>query len=201
MHYDKSRCIHAAECGRGLHPVFNGQNTPWIQPDAAHADEVAKVVTRCPTGALVYKRLDGGPAEAPSPVNTVFVAPHGPLYVRGDLVIRRADGTEEKMTRVALCRCGASQNKPFCDDAHLAAGFKDAGPVAADPKGDAPQGGTLTVLVSANGSLVFNGPMILRTGTGRDASYASRAGMCRCGASSKKPYCDGTHVKIAFKAE
>ena len=62
--YDRKRCIHAAECGRGLKAVFDGQKTPWIDPDQASAEEVIKVVNRCPTGALAIK--NGGPQQIPS---------------------------------------------------------------------------------------------------------------------------------------
>ncbi|MGB9492684.1 MAG: CDGSH iron-sulfur domain-containing protein [Terriglobales bacterium] len=44
----------------------------------------------------------------------------GPYYVRGLIQLRSADGrTEFEDTRMALCRCGQSHNKPFCDNSHL----------------------------------------------------------------------------------
>jgi CDGSH-type Zn-finger protein len=54
------------------------------------------------------------------------------LALRGDLVVRRADGTHERLPRAALCRCGQSKNKPFCDNSHLEAGFQAAGAPAAE---------------------------------------------------------------------
>jgi CDGSH-type Zn-finger protein len=49
----------------------------------------------------------------------VAVIPGGPLWVRGGIAITSADGTQwEVRNRVALCRCGASKNKPFCDRSH-----------------------------------------------------------------------------------
>jgi uncharacterized Fe-S cluster protein YjdI len=50
---------------RGQPDVFNLNRRPWILPDPAEADELAEVVRRCPSGALLYKRLDGGPEEDP----------------------------------------------------------------------------------------------------------------------------------------
>ena len=61
--YDAGRCIHAAECVRGLPGVFDTGKQPWIQPANAAADAVAEVVMRCPTGALHFERKDGGAAE------------------------------------------------------------------------------------------------------------------------------------------
>ena len=52
---------------------------------------------------------------------------NGPLLVRGAIAVSRADGTTEVLPRATLCRCGQSKNKPFCDNSHLAGGFKADG--------------------------------------------------------------------------
>jgi CDGSH-type Zn-finger protein len=88
--------MHAAECLRGLPAVFGNRRRPWIIVGNGSPGEIGEVIQRCPTGALHFRRLDGGPQE---PV------------VRQD-------------TRVALCRCGASANKPFCDGSHRRVGFQ-----------------------------------------------------------------------------
>jgi uncharacterized Fe-S cluster protein YjdI len=62
VYYDASVCIHAAECIRGAHSVFNSQARPWINPDEAPADLVEEVVGRCPSGALQFER----PRQTPS---------------------------------------------------------------------------------------------------------------------------------------
>ncbi|WP_176719473.1 (4Fe-4S)-binding protein, partial [Rhodohalobacter halophilus] len=49
--YDVKRCIHAAECVKGLPKVFDPNKKPWIEPDNASAKEIADVIERCPTGA------------------------------------------------------------------------------------------------------------------------------------------------------
>ena len=64
--------------------------------------------------------------EASSPELVVTVRPDGPLIAEGPVVIREGGGGEHRGTNCALCRCGASANKPFCDGAHVAAGFSDA---------------------------------------------------------------------------
>lgn len=122
--YDIRRCIHAAECVRGLPQVFDTEKRPWIAVDNADADEVAEVVMRCPTGALRFERQDGGDAEPIQDHTTIHPVRNGPLYLRGDLTITTSDGEVLKDTRMALCRCGASQNKPFCDNSHFRIGFK-----------------------------------------------------------------------------
>jgi len=56
--FDSVLCQHAAECVRGLPAVFDSHRRPWIDPDAASADEVEEVVGRCPSGALRFSRVD-----------------------------------------------------------------------------------------------------------------------------------------------
>jgi len=126
--YDLGRCIHAKECVHGLPRVFDPHRRPWVDPDAADADAVAAVVRRCPTGALHVRRHDGGPGEAP-PEPAVRLVPDGPLYVQGSIELRDHDDTLRWTdTRVALCRCGASKNKPFCDNSHLDIDFRTEAP-------------------------------------------------------------------------
>ena len=50
--WSRRRCIHAAECVRGLPEVFDVNRDPWIQPDGAPTDEVISQVEACPSGAL-----------------------------------------------------------------------------------------------------------------------------------------------------
>lgn len=126
VRYDATRCIHAEECVHGLDAVFNPNRRPWIDPSGATPDQIAAVIHKCPTGALTYDRTDGGPQETPGDP-ALSLAVDGPLYVAGGVPIMDHEGrvvTSE--SRVALCRCGASKNKPFCDDSHHEIGFKSA---------------------------------------------------------------------------
>jgi hypothetical protein len=96
-----------------------------VLPDAASADEVAETITHCPTGALHFTRKDGGSPEMPNAVNTVSPSIDGPLFLRGEIVIQTPDGEVVlRDTRMALCRCGKSSNRPFCDDTHARIGFQ-----------------------------------------------------------------------------
>jgi CDGSH-type Zn-finger protein/uncharacterized Fe-S cluster protein YjdI len=123
--WEPAYCIHAARCLRGLPRVFDPMQRPWIDVDAASADEIADVVMRCPTGALHFRRLDGGPQEPEPPDTTVQLRPNGPLFVRGRIRIEDASGhLVREDTRTALCRCGASENKPFCDGTHRKIDFR-----------------------------------------------------------------------------
>ena len=123
--YDVRRCIHAAECVHGLPEVFDPGRKPWIDPDRADAEQLLQVIMRCPTGALHLERSDGDQAEPKPEQNTAIVERNGPVYLRGDLELVTLEGEVLlKDTRIALCRCGASENKPFCDGSHVRVGFE-----------------------------------------------------------------------------
>ena len=122
--FDPTRCIHAAECIRTAPAVFDSRRRRWIKPELGEPELIAAAVRRCPTGALAYS-LPGEPAEA-ADVPSVRTAPNGPLYVRGDVELETEDGRVIATgVRMALCRCGATKNTPFCDGSHREIGFSD----------------------------------------------------------------------------
>ncbi len=199
--YERPRCMHAAECGRASKAVFDGKRKQWIMPDQLPKGDLLKVVLRCPTGALRATNPDGTLVEEPVPdKNEVTISPDGPLYIRGNLVVHRPDGTTTNETRVALCRCGTSQYKPFCDGRHSRARFHDAGGVDRDADGPAPSGGTLTIKLADNGPLLLEGPMSIRAASGRVAFVGEKVALCRCGNSANKPFCDGAHKTVGWRS-
>ena len=107
---------------RGLPNVFDPDVRPWIQPQNAAADAVAEVVRRCPTGALHYA-LPYSDEEVGDDETRITPQPDGPLMVRGRLRIATPRGDLQE-TRAALCRCGGSGNKPFCDGTHSKIGWR-----------------------------------------------------------------------------
>jgi uncharacterized Fe-S cluster protein YjdI len=124
--WDATRCIHTAICLNALPGVFDVRARPWIDLSGADAEDVAAAIRACPTGALRYEPVEGGVApEAPDEPTTIDVRPNGPLFVRGRvrLTSPRGDALDER--RAALCRCGASENKPYCDNSHRLIGFRD----------------------------------------------------------------------------
>lgn len=121
--WEPKLCIHFGACFRRLPEVFKPLKRPWVDVNAASSEEIAAAVMLCPTGALHFDRLDGEPQEAVPEETTITERPNGPLFVRGNLRIRRQDGSVREETRVVLCRCGQSANKPFCDGTHRRIGF------------------------------------------------------------------------------
>jgi CDGSH-type Zn-finger protein len=98
--------------------------------------DVRKIVEQqaahCPSGRLVIVERKTGKAVEPKLepsiglVEDTAKAVSGPIWVRGGIPVVSADGTSyEVRNRVTLCRCGASNNKPFCDGSHASIGFTD----------------------------------------------------------------------------
>ena len=114
--FDPVRCRHAAECLRGLPAVFDVNRRPWILPDGGEADDVVRIVARCPTGALrTHPRATTAAAEEPATPTEVTALPGGPVLLRGDLHVTAPEGRDERETRAALCSCGTTANAPYCD--------------------------------------------------------------------------------------
>jgi CDGSH-type Zn-finger protein/uncharacterized Fe-S cluster protein YjdI len=199
VQWESRRCIHTAICLRTLPQVFDVHRRPWIDVDAADADQIARAVERCPTGALRYERLDRESGEQPE--SPTRVIPNGPLLLRGRLRVETPGGeviAEE--TRLALCRCGASANKPFCDNSHIHTRFRsgegDARPRHGPAGPSPPEDGVTRIVPTDNGPLRIRGDLRLVTLRGDRLGEASELVLCRCGHSSTKPLCDGTHARV-----
>lgn len=124
VRYDPLRCIHAAECVKGVPAVFDPKRRPWVDASAGKAEEIAAVIARCPSGALQFERTDGGQEEVPAEAS-ITLAADGPLVVRGQIeLVDHAGEVVCRDTRITLCRCGQSANKPHCDNSHQRVGFR-----------------------------------------------------------------------------
>ena len=199
VRFDAEKCIHSRNCELGRPEVFQA-NVPgeWIKPDNVSVEEVAAAALACPSGAITYERVDGGAQEVPPPVNLVRLRENGPLAVHADMRI----GGDATQLRATLCRCGASKNKPYCDGSHNAAGFQASGEPPTQPSEPlAARAGPLAITPKKDGPLYFAGNVELVSGTGRTLNRMQEAWLCRCGQSKNKPYCDGTHKKIGFRAD
>jgi CDGSH-type Zn-finger protein/uncharacterized Fe-S cluster protein YjdI len=198
LSFETKRCIHARFCVTGAPNVFLANvKGPWIHPDAMEVERVVEVAHACPSGAITYHRLDGVHDETAPPVNLAGVREAGPYAFRGQLQI---DG-EPAGFRATLCRCGASKNKPFCDSSHHDVGFSATGEPPTGKTDMLPvRDGVLAIDPEINGPLAVRGNLEITSGTGRVVARVVTTRLCRCGGSSTKPFCDGTHAKIGFKS-
>jgi CDGSH-type Zn-finger protein/uncharacterized Fe-S cluster protein YjdI len=198
LEFEAKRCIHSRFCVTWAPQVFlaNVQG-PWIHPDAMPVERLVEVAHACPSGAIRYRRLDGGPDEAAPPVNLVSVREAGPYAFRATL---RIDGRPAGL-RATLCRCGASKNKPYCDGSHHDVGFSATGEPASGKTEMLPvRDGVLAIDPQTDGPLRVRGNLEITSGTGRVVARVTSAYLCRCGGSANKPFCDGTHAQIGFKS-
>lgn len=121
---DRSRCAHAGFCTDNLPAVFESKAQPWIRPLAASAEDIKRVISMCPSGALSYTiEPEGEPVEVEKGPG-VTVAVDSPYWVRGVQVVSENGKEYDLRERQTLCRCGGSANKPFCDGTHWYMGFK-----------------------------------------------------------------------------
>ncbi|WP_412067973.1 CDGSH iron-sulfur domain-containing protein [Rubrivirga sp. IMCC43871] len=199
--WDKARCIHFAACVHGLPKAFDTSRRRWIDPDAADPDALLAVVRRCPTGALHLQAPDGTDPEPTLETAQIVVGADGPLYVSGDVTVQTVDGEVLlRDTRVALCRCGLSANKPLCDNSHLDSfadpgHLEDTGTLLDTAEVDA----VLTLTPRPDGPLLVAGPVTIVASDGTAVTKA-KAALCRCGHSQNKPFCDGSHREAGFVA-
>ena len=135
--------------------------------------------------------------------NVAEVAAAGPLCLTGRIHVEVGGDVIADTDDVALCRCGHSGNKPFCDGSHRGAGFEDPGvieggrlvPGRDDPGEEDP----VRIVCATDGPLLVRGPLSV-VGADGGTSTGTKGALCRCGASSTKPFCDGTHRETDFRA-
>jgi uncharacterized Fe-S cluster protein YjdI len=124
VEWEPRLCFHSENCVRALPQVFDSSRRPWVDVDAATAGEIEAAVARCPSGALRTRRI-GVPVAPRMHAPEVRASPDGPLLISGGVRIVDAHGTVlYEGEKAALCRCGGSANKPFCDGTHKANGFR-----------------------------------------------------------------------------
>jgi CDGSH-type Zn-finger protein/truncated hemoglobin YjbI len=131
-------CQHSGFCTDRLATVFRTGAEPFVAPSGGRMDEIIRAVRDCPSGALSYaidgiearEQVDWGGTRQPA----IEVTKDGPYRITGAISLTGADGTPEPRTQgaslehCALCRCGHSQNKPFCSGMHWYVGFRDPVP-------------------------------------------------------------------------
>ena len=122
--------------------------------------------------------------------NEAMITGYGPLKITGNLTLIDEDGDVTHANHLTLCRCGASNSKPVCDDKHLDIEFMDMGSIqrASDCMPVvSPQ--TLTITCIKDGPLKYRGYLRVFNAKGQEC-LSMRGALCRCGKSTQKPFCD-----------
>lgn len=127
IHDNRAICSHSEICIQGLPSVFKKDGRPWIDADGAEAEAIIDIVRRCPSGALSYS-IDGVEHRDLDREPSLTVSKNGPYCVEGGIELAVGEdawGEEASKEHYTLCRCGASENKPFCDGKHWDVNFED----------------------------------------------------------------------------
>lgn len=122
VYWQPKLCIHAGECFTQLPNVFKPQHRPWVDLSAASTEEIISTVNACPTDALTYKYnrdLKGYENKKEAPVKISY-SENGPYIIKGDIELIDSHGNlKETKKTTALCSCGKSKRKPYCDGSHI----------------------------------------------------------------------------------
>jgi CDGSH-type Zn-finger protein/truncated hemoglobin YjbI len=134
---NRGKCAHSGFCTDRLPTVFRLGKEPFVAPSGGRLDDIVHAVRACPSGALSFA-IDG--REAREQVDqirpaAVEVSKDGPYRIAGGLSLTDGQGNAERfndgvsLEHYSLCRCGHSQNKPFCSGMHWYVKFNDPVPV------------------------------------------------------------------------
>jgi len=122
---NRGTCCHFGNCTDNLPTVFHHETDPYVTPDGDTVAKIIDIVKACPSGALSYS-TNGTTYAGEERDPSIYVSHNGPYYVRGSIKLQntqRNDGA--LLEHYALCRCGHSKNKPFCDGTHWWIKFTD----------------------------------------------------------------------------
>lgn len=141
----------------------------------------------------------GGPGG-----NVAEVPAAGPLCLTGRIQVEVDGEVVADTDDIALCRCGHSNNKPYCDGSHNRVGFSDPGVILGGRlvpgRGEAGADDPVVIVCATDGPLLVRGPLTVVASDGATVQ-GTKGALCRCGASSTRPFCDGTHRTVGFTSE
>lgn len=139
VYWSPELCAHSKKCIGHLPEVFDAGKRPWLNVNGSTPEKIIELIDSCPSGALKYSIPEGstvdpkmaqgkgniGYGKASCEIVNIKVTANGPLLIDGNTEIFNINGDSiKKSNRMALCRCGYSQNRPFCDGSHITKGWK-----------------------------------------------------------------------------
>ncbi len=112
-------CSRDGSCTRELPEVFRKNALRWINPDAAPVDKIIATIRNCPSGALCYALNNEEKIDNFNLKTCIHTAKNGPLEFKGGIQMIDCDNNQPATDdHYTLCRCGRSNNPPFCDGSH-----------------------------------------------------------------------------------
>jgi CDGSH-type Zn-finger protein/truncated hemoglobin YjbI/ferredoxin len=133
---NRGTCAHSGFCTDRLPTVFRTDKDPFVAPAGGRDDEILRAARDCPSGALSATTEAGDPVGRSDSERkpAIEVSKDGPYRVAGGVELLDHDGGPEarndgsSVEHYSLCRCGKSQNKPFCSGMHWYVDFRDPPP-------------------------------------------------------------------------
>ncbi|HNW56590.1 MAG TPA: (4Fe-4S)-binding protein [Bacteroidales bacterium] len=148
VYWKPSACVHATYCYRELIEVFDPGRRPWVDMKGASTEKIIEVVNMCPTEALTWKwndesknvqigedQLNHINFKRPDLINksdsdyedipvSVKIMADGPIILKGNFTLRYDGNSKDfHQNMISICRCGGSDQQPFCDGRHRKIGF------------------------------------------------------------------------------
>jgi CDGSH-type Zn-finger protein/truncated hemoglobin YjbI len=134
---NRGLCQHSGFCTDRLSTTFHAGSEPFVTPSGGRMDEIVNAARACPSGALSFavngveiREMVDQTDRSPS----IEISKDGPYRISGGIPLTEDDGSPVQrpagasLEHYALCRCGGSQNKPFCSGMHWYNGFTDPTP-------------------------------------------------------------------------
>lgn len=116
--FNRSICSGAAQCVHKFPKIYTNASEDWVFPNEGSIEEIKESIKNCPSGALSFIE-NQSTSKTTNTTHSLSISQKGPIYVKGaiDLEVEHWSSYANK-EQYALCRCGASKNKPFCDYSH-----------------------------------------------------------------------------------
>lgn len=134
--------------------------------------------------------------------NRIILIENGSIYFYGDIEVQNHEGKSLlRDSRISFCRCGKSSEQPLCDNTHKEIDWKaDANAdISKMPPSEQTEHGKLLIKLMKDGPAILEGNYTMESAELDEHSSSKGVALCRCGASSNKPFCDGTHNDIGFR--
>ena len=179
--------------------AYMRETAPQSTPDGSATEGLTGSARALDRWFTERQKNQGAPRLLEIP-NEAMISNGGPLQITGNITLVREDGSVMYANHLTLCRCGASQAKPSCDEQHLEREFLHTGKMMEVSELPAsPRASKITISCIKDGPITFRGRLRLHNEFGQEC-VKMRGSLCRCGQSTNKPFCDGSHQRVGFKS-
>lgn len=184
----------------GASSTFVAYMEDSAQPQTAHKPESPTTSAKALDRWFAERQKHHVPPRLLEIPNEALISRAGPINLTGNITLVKEDGSVTYANHLSLCRCGASHNKPICDEHHLEIEFLNSGRIqeVSDAQ-HTERPSKITISIIKDGPITFKGRLRMHNNLGQEC-VKQRGSLCRCGHSANKPFCDGSHEKNGFRS-